>query len=59
MGSGETRPIGIIDAGMYEHNNRVYDGVNNGICPTLSSREWKDPIKVVVYEKHKHREENR
>lgn len=51
---GNTIPIGIIDHDGYEHNNRVYDGVNNGISPAISAREWKDPIKMVVfYDRHK------
>lgn len=53
LNSGRTTPIGIIDSEMYEHNNRVYDGVDNGICPAISAREWKDPIKVLVYERYK------
>ena len=46
--------IGVMEMpnGGYEHNNRVYSGVSEvpGYCPALSSREWKDPIKVLVCE---------
>lgn len=44
-----TSPIGIIDSSMYEHNNRVYPGW--GYSPAISAREWKDPIKVLIYER--------
>lgn len=47
----ESTPIGIIDEGGYEHNNRVYSW--GGISPCISSREYKDPIKVLVYEKQR------
>lgn len=48
---GLTIPVGIIDSSMYEHNNRVYPYW--GLCPSLSAREYKDPIKVLVYERYK------
>lgn len=44
----ETTPIGVMTPG-YEHNCRVYS--QNGYAPAISAREWKDPIKVLVYEK--------
>ena len=37
--------LGIIDPKGYEHANRVYS--IKGIVPTLSARDWKDPIKIV------------
>ena len=46
---GETKPIGIIDSTKYEHNNRVYSYF--GYCPSLSAREYKDPIKILTYER--------
>lgn len=41
--------IGVMEDG-YEHNNRVYPFF--GFCPSLSGREYKDPIKVLVEEEH-------
>lgn len=55
--SGNTTPVGIIDSNKYEHNNRVYPFW--GYCPSLSAREYKDPIKVLVYERNEHRKTNR
>ena len=37
--------LGIIDSNGYEHGNRVYS--IQGINPTLSARDFKDPIKIV------------
>ena len=37
--------LGIIDPEGYEHANRVYSTM--GIVPTLSARDWKDPIKIL------------
>lgn len=36
--------IGIIDKKGYWQANRVYSG---NCCPTLLSRDFKDPIKVI------------
>ena len=47
----ETSPVGIIDVKGYERDNRVYAFWR--YAPTLSAREWKDPIKVLVYERDK------
>lgn len=52
----KTTPIGIIDGDKYEHNNRVYPYF--GFCPSLSAREYKDPIKVLIYERE-YRKKNR
>ena len=48
LNSNECIQLGVIDASKYEHNNRVY-GVG-GACPCVSSREYKDPLKILVYE---------
>ena len=37
--------LGIIDHNGYEHGNRVYSTM--GTSPTLSARDYKDPIKIV------------
>lgn len=37
--------LGIIDQNGYEHGNRVYSTM--GTSPTLSARDYKDPIKIV------------
>ncbi len=41
--------LGIIDINGYEHGNRVYS--IQGITPTLSARDFKDPIKIVDMER--------
>ena len=38
--------IGIIDPVGYEKVNRVYSP--SGDCPTITARDYKDPIKVIV-----------
>ena len=37
--------LGIIDSSGYEHGNRIYS--IQGLTPTLSARDYKDPIKIV------------
>ena len=37
--------IGIIDPDGYEKVNRVYSP--SGDCPTITARDYKDPIKVL------------
>ena len=54
--NNKTSPIGIIDNNKYEHNNRVYGWF--GYCPAISAREFKDPIKVLIYERE-YRKKNR
>ena len=51
MKTQETSPIGIIDNQRYERNNRVY--AFWCLQPTICAREWKDPVKVLVYEEDK------
>lgn len=45
----ETQPIGIIDTDGYERINRVYS--DKGYSPCIAGRDYKDPIKVLIYEK--------
>ena len=52
----ETVPIGIINPDGYERVNRVYS--EDGYSPCITGRDYKDPIKVLVYDRTK-REENR
>ena len=42
------KPIGIIDTNGYERINRVY--FEKGYSPCITSRDYKDPIKILVYE---------
>ena len=39
------RMIGIINPDGYEKVNRVYNP--SGDCPTLTARDYKDPIKIL------------
>ena len=39
--------LGLLDANGYEKLNRVYSV--NGLCPTVTARDYKDPIKVMVW----------
>lgn len=41
--------IGIIDPDGYEKVNRVYSP--SGDCPTITARDYKDPIKVMMAHK--------
>ena len=51
----ETKPIGILDSDGYEKINRVY--WECGYSPCVTGRDYKDPIKVLVYERE-HRKKN-
>ena len=42
--------LGLIDPNGYERDNRVYYGM--GSCPTISAREWKDPLKILIIKKY-------
>ncbi len=55
--SQETKPIGIIDPNGYEKINRVY--WEHGFSPCITGRDYKDPVKVLVYERNKQRKEDR
>lgn len=44
----ETAPIGILNPNGYERVNRVY--WCGGYSPCITGRDYKDPIKVLVYE---------
>ena len=44
-----TNPIGIIDQDGFEQNNRVYWW--GGYSPTILARCFKDPVRVLVYER--------
>ena len=50
-----TNPIGIIDPNGYERINRVYSWC--GYAPCVTGRDYKDPIRVLIYERNKSREE--
>ena len=52
-----TNPIGIIDPDGYERINRVY--WEGGYSPCITSRDYKDPVKVLIYERNKQRETHR
>lgn len=56
MSDNETKPIGILDPNGYEKINRVY--WQGGFSPCVTGRDYKDPIKVLVYDK-KYGEKNR
>lgn len=43
-----TQPIGILDENGYERINRVY--YEMGYSPCITGRDYKDPIKVLIYE---------
>lgn len=45
--NNSTNPIGIIDPNGYEKINRVYTWC--GFAPCVTGRDYKDPIKVLVY----------
>ena len=45
----ETTPIGIINPDGYERVNRVY--WQEGYSPCVTGRDYKDPIKVLIYER--------
>lgn len=44
----EIKPIGILDPTGYEKINRVYWEL--GFSPCITGRDYKDPIKVLVYD---------
>lgn len=43
-----TQPIGILNPNGYERVNRVYS--EEGYSPCITGRDYKDPIKVLIYE---------
>ena len=44
--------LGILDPAGYEKVNRVYSP--KGLTPTITSRDYKDPIKIVDMERRKY-----
>lgn len=45
--SNSVEQIGHMDKGSGKHQSNVVFGVN-GVCPTLSACDYKEPIKVLV-----------